>query len=85
MNLEVSSWTKYFGTGNQEVREHRSQEFGTRLQEVRSGTNQKRGSHFIDYEVKTSDQKVIKRRQELRKGVHEERPSSGKSEPGAKN
>jgi hypothetical protein len=42
MNLEVSSWTKYFGTGDQEGREYRSQEFGTRLQEVRSGTNHKK-------------------------------------------
>jgi hypothetical protein len=28
MNLEVSSCTKYFGTGDQEVREYRSQEIG---------------------------------------------------------
>jgi hypothetical protein len=48
MNLEVSSWTKYFGTLDQEVREYRSQEFGPKAQEVRSGTNQKRRSHFME-------------------------------------
>jgi hypothetical protein len=83
MNLEVSSCTKYFGTGDQEVREYRSQEFGTRLQEVRSGTNQKRGSHLIDYEVKKETRKSGRGGRYCKRGSRkrDQHPGSQNQEP----